>query len=130
VLASARWQNRPVANEPRKWFDQSQPQTLQAAVLFCYLNAALAVIYLIAFGATLPLVLIVAAIGANGVANEKRWGYWVAVVAAALYVIAQLVAFVAFSQSLGSILNLAFAVALVVLLLHPESRHYQRIWFK
>ena len=66
-------------NEPRKWFDQSQPQTLQAAVLFCYLNAALAIIYVIAFGATLPLVLLVAALGANGIANEKRWGYWVAV---------------------------------------------------
>jgi uncharacterized membrane protein (DUF2068 family) len=119
-----------MANEPRKWFDQSQPQTLQAAVLFCYLNAALAIIYLIAFHAPLPLVLVVAAVGANGVANEKRWGYWLAVVAASIYVVLQLVAFIGFSQSLGSILNLAFAVVLVVLLLHPESRHYQRIWFR
>lgn len=119
-----------MASTPHKWFDQSQPQTLQLAVLFCYLNAALAILYLIAFGATLPLVLLVAAIGANGIANEKRWGYWVAVAAASLYVLAQLVAFVSFSKSLSSVLNLAFAVLLIVLLLHPESRRYQRIWFR
>ncbi len=119
-----------MANEPRKWFDQSQPQTLQAAVLLCYLNAALAIIYVIAFGAALPLILLAAAVGANGIANERRWGYWVAVVAAAIYVVSQLVLFVMISQSLGQILNLAFAAVLVALLLHPESRHYQRIWFK
>ena len=28
------------------------------------------------------------------------------------------------------ILNLIFDAALVALLLHPESRGYQRIWFK
>lgn len=115
---------------PHKWFDQSQPQTLQAAVLFCYLNAALSILYLIAFGATLPLILLVAAVGANGIANEKRWGYWVAAVAASIYVVIQLIAFVTFSKSLSSVLNLAFAALLVVLLLHPESRRYQRIWFR
>ena len=125
-----RWQTPRVASTPRKWFDQSQPQTLQAAVLLCYLNAALAILYLITFGATLPLILLVAAVGANGVANEKRWGYWGAVVAASLYVVVQLIAFVSFSKSLSSVLNLAFAVLLVVLLLHPESRRYQRIWFR
>lgn len=124
------WQNRPVANEPRKWVDQSQPQTLQAAVLLCYLNAALAIIYVIAFGAALPLVLLAAAVGAAGIANEKRWGYWLAVVAAAVYVVSQLALFVAISQSLGQVLNLAFAAVLIALLLHPESRRYQRIWFK
>jgi uncharacterized membrane protein len=41
-----------------------------------------------------------------------------------------LIAFVSFSKSLSSVLNLAFAVLLVVLLLHPESRRYQRIWFR
>jgi uncharacterized membrane protein len=125
-----RWQTPRVASTPRKWFDQSQPQTLQAAVLLCYLNAALAILYLITFGATLPLILLVAAVGANGVANEKRWGYWVAVVAASLYVVVQLIAFVSFSKSLSSVLNLAFAVLLVILLVHPESRRYQRIWFR
>ena len=129
MLGRVRWQNRCVAS-PRKWFDQSQPQTLQAAVLFCYLNAALSILYLIAVGATLPLILLVAAVGANGIANEKRWGYWVAVMASAIYVLTQLIAFVTFSHGLSALLNLAFAVLLIVLLLHPESRRYQRIWFR
>lgn len=115
---------------PRKWFDQSQPQTLQAAVLFCYLNAALAILYLIIFGAGLPLILLVAAVGANGIANERRWGYWVAVVSACVYVLTQLVAFFTFERTLGLILNLAFAALLVILLLHPDSRRYERIWFR
>jgi len=35
------------------------------------------------------------------------------------------------SSLLGySIINLMFEVALVALLLHPQSRDYQRIWFK
>jgi uncharacterized membrane protein (DUF2068 family) len=115
---------------PRKWFDQSQPQTLQAAVLFCYLNAALAIIYVIAFQVTLPLLLLVTAVGAYGIANEKRWGYWLALVAGSVYALTQLALFVTASQSLGQILNLAFAALLVVLLLHPESRRYQKIWFR
>jgi uncharacterized membrane protein (DUF2068 family) len=115
---------------PRKWFDQSQPQTLQAAVLFCYLNAALAILYVIAFQVTLPLVLVVTAVGAYGIANEKRWGYWLALIAGSLYLLAQLALFVTISQSLGQILNLAFAALLVFLLVHPESRRYQKIWFR
>jgi len=129
VSPPLRCQNRRVA-APRKWFDASQPQTLQAAVLFCYLNAALSILYLLADGAALPLLLIVAAVGANGIANEKRWGYWVAVVAASFYVVIQLLAFFTFAKSLSLLLNLAFAVLLIVLLLHPESRRYQRIWFR
>jgi hypothetical protein len=37
----------------------------------------------------------------------------------------------AFGASLvgGSIVNFLFEVALVALLLHPQSRDYQRIWF-
>ena len=30
----------------------------------------------------------------------------------------------------GSLLGLMFAIALIALLLHPQSRDYQRIWFK
>jgi len=30
----------------------------------------------------------------------------------------------------GDVIELMFEVALVLLLLHPQSRDYQRIWFK
>jgi hypothetical protein len=70
------------------------------------------------------------AIGGYGIANEKKWGYAVAVGAAVLQVI-MLIA-VAGSDVLGFplLLNLVFDGALVALLLHPQSRDYQRIWFK
>jgi hypothetical protein len=30
----------------------------------------------------------------------------------------------------GMVLNLLFGGILVAMLLHPESRHYERIWFR
>ena len=30
----------------------------------------------------------------------------------------------------GNLVNMAFSIALVALLLHPQSREYQRIWFR
>ncbi len=113
----------------RKWFDQSQPQTLQFATLFSYVNAALAVLYFIIFGAGISLLLLLLAGAAYGIANEKRWAYWGAVVISCLYLIGQLVFFVR-GSSFGGILNLIFAGVLVALLLHPDSRQYQRVWFK
>lgn len=112
----------------RKWIDQSQPQTLQAAVLFCYLNAALAVLYLLAFGAAPSLVLILMAGAGYGIANERRWAYWAAVVLAVLYLVGQ-VALLFAVHGFGVLLNVAFAAILVALLLHPHSRAHQRIWF-
>ena len=40
--------------EPRHWFDPSQPQTLQGAVMLCYLTAAFSILWIL-FGAY-PLV--------------------------------------------------------------------------
>ena len=41
-----------------------------------------------------------------------------------------ILSFVATGANLGFVLNLLFAGVLVALLLHPQSRHYERIWFK
>ena len=112
--------------ETRRWTNPSQPQTLQIAVLLLYINAvfdvlgALGVLY----SPVPPVVgLVVAAGGVAagfGVSNEARWGYVLGIAVAAVGVL----------LSLGSILSLMFAVALVALLLHPQSRDYQRIWFR
>lgn len=110
--------------------NQSQPQTLQGAVLFSYLNAVLAFIYALVLGLQIVFVVFaLLAVAAFGIANEKRWAYWGGVVLACLYLLAELAALVT-GGSLGGILNLLFAGILVVLLLHPESRHYERIWFR
>lgn len=117
-----------MAIEPRRFFDASQPQTLQSAVMLCYITAAFGLIDLF-LGFGLGLVPLLLAVGGYGVANEKRWGYWVATVLALLNLVGVLgLVFVGFSLSF--VLNLLFAAVLVALLLHPQSRHYQRIWFK
>lgn len=112
----------------RQWIDRTQPQTLQAAVLFSYLNAGLALLSFLAFGAGLSLVLLLLAVAAYGIANERRWAYWAATVLAGLYLVTQLVVFFV-SGGFGGLLNLVFAGVLLALLLHPQSRSYQRIWF-
>ncbi|HXW35458.1 MAG TPA: hypothetical protein VEJ87_12845 [Acidimicrobiales bacterium] len=113
--------------ENRRWLDPSQPQTLQGAVMLSYINAVFGIIGLIS-GAPLALIGLLQGVGAFGIANEKRWGFRLDIGAAilnlALFV---LVLFVGIS--IWTILSLAFAVILVALLLHPQSREYQRIWF-
>jgi uncharacterized membrane protein len=112
-----------------KWIDQSQPQTLQSAVILAYINAAFGVLFFFAFGAGLSLLLLVLGGAASGVANERRWAYRLAVVAAGLYVVVQVTAFFVI-HGFSGLLNLIFAVVLLALLLHPQSREYQRIWFR
>jgi hypothetical protein len=118
----------------RKWFDRTQPQTLQSAVLLSYLNAGIAIFYvLVSRGVSsyLLLVLLGAALGANGIANEQKWGYVVCLGCAGLYLLFWVLLIVTFAAfSFGVLVNLLFALVLVALLLHPESREYRRIWFR
>jgi hypothetical protein len=121
-------QNGPV-NE-RKFLNQAQPQTLVLATLLLYINAAFG---LLSFGvlSALGLLLVVGlAIGGYGIANEWRWAYGVAV-AASIVQLALFFALLGFTIfQFPYIITLLFDGALVGLLLHPESRSYQRIWFK
>jgi hypothetical protein len=116
----------------RKFLNQFQPQTLVIGTMLCYLDAIFGFLFgMVSTSVVLALLTIAGlAIGGYGIANEKKWGYAVAVGAAVLQVI-MLVA-VAGSDVLGFplLLNLVFDGALVALLLHPQSRDYQRIWFK
>lgn len=113
-------------NEHR-FFDPHQPQTLQSAVILCYIDAVLGLlqgVYLWPIAAGL-------AIGAYGIANEKKWGYAVAVVAAVLQVVVMLSVFgISGLNNVFVLLAFLFDAVLVALLLHPMSREYQRIWFK
>ena len=115
-----------------KFLNQHQPQTLVIATLFCYIDAVFGFLGgVVTTSAILALITIFGlALGGFGIANEKKWGYGVAV-AAAILQLGGLIA-VGGTAVLGFplILNLIFDAALVALLLHPESRGYQRIWFK
>lgn len=116
----------------RRWTNQSQPQTLQGAVLFSYFLAAWALLFGFILGGggsiyQLPVVLL--GVAAFGIANDKKVGYWGGVVLACLNLLGSLAILVVF-LSIGPIFNLLFGGVLVAMLLHPDSRAYQRTWFR
>ena len=119
----------------RKFFDRSQPQTLQNAVILCYINSALSLIYAVGQGGVGLALLAILPLGlaAWGIANDSKLGYVAAVVLASLNLalIVFILADVRFhGSSISVIFNLAFAIILVYLLVHPVSRSYARIWFR
>ena len=116
----------------RKFLNQAQPQTLVLATLLLYINAAFGLLFgIVATSPLLGLATIIGlAIGGFGIANEWKWAYAVAVLAAILQLIMLVVVFGSDVIDFPVIITLLFDGALVGLLLHPESRSYQRIWFK
>ena len=113
-----------------RWLDRTQPQTLYMAVILLYINAAFSALALLSGSSFLLGLLIVAGgVGAGyGIANQKKWGYALGVAMAVLPFVLQLV-FLGNPFAVG-LISLMFEIALLALLLHPQSREYQRIWFK
>ena len=119
--------------EPTRWINQSQPQTLYMAQILLYINAAVTFLFG-GFASPLGLVIIAAWVGAAfGIANEKRWGYLLGLAATGLRVLlfvwALLIDF-GLLFDIGFLINAVFPVAMLLLLIHPQSREYQRIWFR
>ncbi|HEV3225323.1 MAG TPA: hypothetical protein VGZ52_00755 [Acidimicrobiales bacterium] len=116
--------------QTRRWVDPSQPQTLQIAVFLLYAQAVLLLLFG-AFLSPLGLALIAGGIGAGyGIANERKWGYGLGLLVA-LFPFIFRVAYDGLNYVFSTdLISLMFEVALVVLLLHPQSREYERIWFK
>ena len=112
-----------------KWVNQFQPQTLYMATILCYVDAVFGLIFGGLFLLNLLIVGCLAA-GAFGIANEKKWGYAVAVGGAVLQVVMLFAWFGSDVFTSTLLINLLFDGALVALLVHPMSREYQRIWFK
>jgi hypothetical protein len=119
------------AMQSRRFTNPAQPQTLVIAVFLLYFHAAFLLFDLLRLG-IFPLLYVIAVGGGiaagYGIANEFKWGYWLGI-AMAIY------PFFLNWHYLGNPLsenpiNLMFEIALVALLLHPQSRDYQRLWFK
>ncbi|HEU5084499.1 MAG TPA: hypothetical protein VFU14_14240 [Acidimicrobiales bacterium] len=116
--------------ETRRWINHSLPQTLGNAVLLLYISAAFDALlggYLFS-----PIgILIVAgkAAAGYGIANEKKWGYQLGLVMAfSPFVLRFLIG--GLDDVLGTnLISLLFEIVLVALLLHKDSKEYQRIWF-
>lgn len=119
-----------------KFFDPSQPQTLQIVTMLFYFTAALDLFFLL-FGDFQPVVLILDLIGAlcaYGIANEKRIGYFGAMGIAGLklgyLLLLVVIGGIGILLTLNGIIALMFDVAFLALLVHPQSREYQKIWFR
>ena len=117
--------------ERRRFLNPAQPQTLLIAVYLLYINAVFLLFDMLRAGQFPPLLLALVAGGVAagyGIANERKWGYGLGVVMAILPFALR---FYYYGNPLSSnVLSLMFEIALVALLLHPQSRDYQRIWFK
>lgn len=114
--------------ETRRWLNQSQPQMLQNATILLYLRAAFGLL-------SLNLFSILGAGAGFGIANDKKWGYYLGIVVAVVPLAFNLLALIGLGNlrlalDFNMIIELMFQVLLVALLLHPMSRDYQRIWFK
>lgn len=117
----------------RKWIDPHQPQTLYIAVFLLYANAFWAVVALGTYDIFPLLSLAVVAgciAGGWGIANELKWGYALGVAMAFVPFLLRLAYGGAEALVSGNLINLMFDIALVALLVHPQSRDYQRIYFK
>jgi hypothetical protein len=120
--------------ETRRWINQSQPQTLYMATILLYVSAAMSVLFGYAFSPIGLLYVVGEAAGAYGIANERRWGYILGVVVVGVQ-LAFLASFVLFGGlsvifSFNFLFSALWPVVVMVLLLHVQSREYQRIWFK
>jgi hypothetical protein len=112
----------------RKFVNQAQPQTLVLGTLLLYINAVFGLLSI--FNVFGLLMVVALAVGGYGIANEWKWAYGVAVAAAIIQLLLLLAVFGFSVFEFPAIITLLFDGALVALLLHPESRSYQRIWFK
>ena len=117
-----------VVNQTR-FLNTSQPQTLVIATLLLYVNAFFNLILLLQGLAIMVFIFPAMALGAFGIANERKWGYALGVAGAVGYVLV-LISWYRFGVLGGAFLSFLFSGALVALLLHPMSRDYQKIWFK
>lgn len=114
-----------------RWFNQSQPRSLQNAVMLIYLNAGIALFFgLIAGGlyGGISIFTIIGIAGGYGIANDKKWGYYVSIACAGLTLLGMAAALVSGNGSV--VISALFEVVLLVLLLQESSREYIRIWFK
>jgi hypothetical protein len=138
--------------DPRRWFDRGLPQTLQIALWLLYVNGAFTLAYLLdqrdyvgalrsttAFGFLWGLVIVAAHAGGGFLmANGRRLGHLLAILAAfspfllRWWVLWQLPAPVRITDVVTGrdTLSFLFEIALVALVLHPQSREHVRRWMR
>ncbi len=118
---------------PRRWVNPHQPQTLYIAQLLLYFRGGFGLLFALLGARLTPFTLLITAgelIAAFGIANEMRWAYKLGVVVAAFPLALLLLAALTVDPAWlwSDLIGLMFDVALLALLLHSQSRNYQRYW--
>ena len=141
--------------DPRKWIDRMHPQTLGIATWLLYLDGVFATLGFLdktnefgslrVIGPITGLVGLVSCIcfflGGFLMANGKLLGWYLGIAASFSPLLARFIISVhqqniGYTISLidritgGDLVGFMFEAALVVLLLHPMSRSYARIWLR
>ncbi len=102
---------------------------MQIAVFLLYAQAAVTIL----FGEYSLILFFVKLFGipaGYGIANERKWGYGLGLIVAFAPFVVRVLDF-GLNHVFGTdFIALMFEIALVLLLLHPQSREYERIWFK
>ena len=122
-----------------QWFNSHQPQTLQIGVILLYIHSFFGLLALLGSSQAIldPSTLlsvtrvvfllgVAGGVGAYGIANERKWGYGLGIAAA----IAPIASRLYFATLFSDLISLMLEVALVIVLVHPMSRAYYKIWFK
>lgn len=133
----------------KRWFDRVQPQTLQIATWLLYINGVFLVLGFLDTSNEIGLVrntsavgFVLAAVaafshplGAFLMANGRRLGYWLAIIATLSPFAMRVFLEIKFGYVHkidvvlgGDFVGGAFDIALVALVLHPMSQKYARIW--
>ena len=122
--------------DTRRWVNPQQPQTLYIAQLLMYFQGGFTLVFAMLGARSLTVYALAIAVGkvlaAFGIANERRWGYKLGVVVAAVPIVLLLLLAVTDTPRWlwADAIGLMFDIALIALLLHPMSRGYQRYWPK
>lgn len=141
--------SRPL--DARKWFDRMQPQTLQIATWLLYINGFFALIGYLGsedwigvarvskgfLGGAAGLAVVASfVLGGFLMANDRRLGYRLALIAAfspfllRLWVLWDYEWLSTIDKITGNnAISFIFDAALCALLLHPQSREHQRLWY-
>ncbi len=116
--------------ETRRWINHSLPQTLGNAVLLLYISAAFDALLNGYIASVLGIAIVAGRVAAGyGIANEQKWGYNLGIAMAVIPFVLRFLVGGLGGVLATDILGLMFEILLVALLVHPQSREHQRIWF-
>lgn len=130
----------------RQWVNSRQPQTLYLAQILMYIQGGMDLLFRLPgdladdrlFGlrilavAYLLLTVVGKLVAAFGIANSMRWAYRLGVAAAAAPLARRAVDVLdgGLDRLWAGPISLLFDIALLALLLHRQSRSYQKHWFR